>query len=125
MATSKNIDGTDHHHKLQRVFPISATLLRYAPRPSLAGPPAGLATTHRRYMTMSEPVEWDFLPTKRHRRPRIEILPPERQFVRVTVERRRPNVVPLLIIVVAVFVVLRLGIGPWIMLAAILGWLPK
>ena len=66
--------------------------------------------------------EWDWPP---QRRPRVEILPPERQFVRVTIERRRSNAVPLLTIAVAVFVVLRLGIGPWIMLAAILGWLPK
>jgi hypothetical protein len=48
------------------------------------------------------------------------VLPPERQFVRVTIERRqRTNLLPLLLIVVAVFIVMRFGIGPWVMLAAL------
>jgi len=65
--------------------------------------------------------EWDWPP---RRRPRVEILPPERQFVRVTIERRRPNLVPLLIIVAVAVIVLRLGIGPFVMAAALLGMLP-
>ena len=46
------------------------------------------------------------------------------QHVRITVERRRNNVVPLIFVAVAVFVVLRLEIGPWVMAAALLGLLP-
>ena len=36
---------------------------------------------------MSEPVEWDFPPTKRHRGPRVEYLPPSAQCERLNALR--------------------------------------
>jgi hypothetical protein len=66
--------------------------------------------------------EWDWPPRDR---PRIEVLPPERQFVRVTIEQPRTNVVPLLFVALAVFVLSRFKLlGGLVMAAALLGLLP-
>jgi hypothetical protein len=66
--------------------------------------------------------EWDWPP---QRRPRVEILPPERQFVRVTIERRWSNLLPLLFVALAVFVLFRFKLlGGLVMAAALLGLLP-
>ena len=67
---------------------------------------------------MSDPVEWDFPPTKHHRRrPRIEVMPPQRAaHVRITVQRHHSGPSPVLIvaIVVGLLILLRTGFGPFV-----------
>jgi hypothetical protein len=40
-------------------------------------------------------------------------------------QRRRPNWAPLIFIAVLVLITVRLGFGPWLMAAALLGLLPN
>jgi hypothetical protein len=62
------------------------------------------------------------------RRPRIEVLPPQRDaYVRVTFHRQRnsgPSPLAVVAIVVGLLILPRTGFGPLIMLAALLGALP-
>jgi hypothetical protein len=64
---------------------------------------------------------WDWPPRDRSR---VEALPPE-QRVRITIERRRANLLPLLFVALAVFVLFRFKLlGGLVMAAALLGLLP-
>jgi hypothetical protein len=73
---------------------------------------------------MTEWREWDF--DHPRNRPRVEVLPPERDFVRVTIrsQRRRPNWAPLIITALVLFFLWRLKLGGLLMLAVLLGLLP-
>jgi hypothetical protein len=76
---------------------------------------------------MSQWREWDW-PQEPKRRPRVEVLPPERDFVRVTIRsrrRRQVNLAPLLITALVLFAIWRLKLwGALLMAAALLGLLP-
>jgi hypothetical protein len=73
---------------------------------------------------VTAPQPWDWPPDPK-RRSRIEILPPQPEVVRVTIHHRpRTNLLPLIFVALALFMVLRLGLGPFVMAAALLGLLP-
>lgn len=80
-------------------------------------------------MLMTERLEWDFPPTKRYRRPRVEIMQPQERpryhRVEITVEHHRrppPRFLPILIAVaVAVLLLWRYPLG-FLLLGALVGW---
>jgi hypothetical protein len=77
------------------------------------------------YRLMTEKLEWDFPPTQRyHRRPRVEVMEPERTHrVAIRHHRRRqpPSFLPVFLVLVAVLLLCRYPFG-FLMLAVLGGW---
>jgi hypothetical protein len=77
---------------------------------------------------MTEPMEWDYPPTKRHRRPRLERMEPEETtaHLRITVSRHRtgpPAWLNPAILILAPIVLIGMFPMGFVMLAALLGLL--